>query len=59
VYVYHLLVLDIAYRYLKVPYFEDPLLRFPISLAIALLTAYLSWQLIERPILRLKKRFSD
>jgi peptidoglycan/LPS O-acetylase OafA/YrhL len=58
IYVYHLLILDIVYNALKVPRIADPGWRFPISLAILLTTAYLSWKLIEQPILRLKQRFS-
>jgi peptidoglycan/LPS O-acetylase OafA/YrhL len=58
IYIYHMYAPDIMYRFFHIPYVENPILRFPISLTITILTTYLSWKLIEQPILKLKKHFS-
>ncbi len=57
IYIYHMFALDFMYRYFHVPYIQDPVLRFPFSVMVTLLTSYVSWMLIEQPILGFKKYF--
>jgi peptidoglycan/LPS O-acetylase OafA/YrhL len=57
IYVYHMFAPFALYRFFRLPYIEEPLLRFPVSILITLLAAALSWKFIEQPILGFKKYF--